>query len=119
MLREKQPGERYQRMPLDAEVLLLQQGCSWDTQGIDISATGLLVIRPPHWDDFREDLEFNLELVLGDGETISLVGRVVRVDDKGVALVFTRIPPESEAPLWRLLGAFADATEKLGGVPVS
>ncbi|MDX1569116.1 MAG: PilZ domain-containing protein [Xanthomonadales bacterium] len=115
---EKKPGERYQRMPLDAEVILLKRGRSWDTQGIDISATGLLVVRPENWEDPEDDHEFNIELIQADGDTIALAGRVVRVDDMGVALIFTRIPPESEAPLWRMLGAFADATELLrGGAP--
>lgn len=109
MLEEKQSGERYQRMPLEAEVLLLQRGEDWDTQGIDISATGLLVLRPGDWQPV-EEAEYCIELILPD-DTIPLSGRIARSDQLGIAFEFTRIPPESEAPLWRLLGAFADATE--------
>ena len=110
MLKQKEPGERYRRMPLEAEVLVLLRGESWDTQGIDISATGLLVLRPDEW-QLNGDAEYALELIL-DEETIALMARVARSDELGVAFEFTRVPPGSEAPLWRLLGAFADATEK-------
>lgn len=109
MLKEKEPGERYRRMPLEAEVLVLMRGEAWDTQGIDISATGLLVLRPEEWENI-DDAEYAIELILSES-TIPLAGRVARTDDLGVAFEFTRIPPESEAPLWRLLGAYADATE--------
>lgn len=110
MLKAKQPGERYRRKPLDADVIILKRGVSWDSQGIDISATGLLVLRPEGWQAVEAD-EYGIELVLEDGSTIPMAGVVRRVDDLGVAFEFTRIPPESEAPLWRLLGSFADATE--------
>lgn len=115
MLEEKAPGERYQRMPFEAEILLLNRGVCWDAQGIDISATGILVSRPEQWTAPMGG-DFGIELVLDD-TTISLQGRMVRVNEEGVAFEFTRIPPESEAPLWGLLGAFADATEKMGGRP--
>lgn len=110
MLKERQPGERYRRKPLEADVIILRRGESWDSQGIDISATGLLVLRPDGWTG-EDGAEYGIELVLSDGATIAVRGVIRRSDDLGVAFEFTRIPPESEAPLWRLLGAFADATE--------
>ncbi len=114
MLREKQPGERYRRKPLEADVIILQRGEAWDSQGIDISATGMLVLRPEGWVE-EAGVEYGLELVLADGSTIATRGIIRRSDELGVAFEFTRIPPESEAPLWRLLGAFADSTEAPAG----
>lgn len=111
MLKEKLPGERYQRMGLQAEVIILKRGASWDVHGIDISATGMFVSKPDQWPDVV-DGDFGLEVVLDEG-TISLAGRVARKDGQGIAFEFTRIPPDSEAPLWSLLGEYADATELL------
>ena len=98
-------------MGLEAEVIILKRGASWDVHGIDISATGVFVSKPERWPDVV-DGDFGLEVVLEDG-TISLAARVSRRDGQGIAFEFTRIPPDSEAPLWNLLGEYADATELL------
>jgi len=65
MLKEKLPGERYQRMGLEAEVIILKRGASWDVHGIDISATGVFVSKPERWPDVV-DGDFGLEAEVVD-----------------------------------------------------
>ncbi len=110
MLRSKRPGERYLRLPLKAEVVVLRRGDLWESRVVDISATGMLMDRPAEWDGSLGDA-LGLELIVPDGATIALLGVVVRYDGETVGIEFTRIPPESEIPLWKLLGICAESTE--------
>lgn len=107
---EKSSGERSQRMSLSAEVLLLRQGELWESEVIDISATGVRIRRP---DDFEGQLgdQIGLELLLGEHDTIGVFGSVCRIDEDEVAFEYSRIPVRSEIPLWNLLGIHADTTE--------
>lgn len=117
MLKPLKSGERYQRMPMDACALLLYRGHAWDSEVVDISASGTLVRRPPGWSaDHGSDL--NLELILDDGGTIALHGKVARLTSHDIGIEFTHIPAWSQAPLWNLLGDCADATEALDQFPL-
>ncbi len=105
-----QTGARSQRMNLNAEVLLLRQGELWETEVIDISATGVLIKRPEEWDCQIGD-QLGLELLLGEHDTIGVFATVCRIDDDEIAFQYSRIPVRSEIPLWNLLGIHADTTE--------
>lgn len=110
MLKMKKKGERYRRMPLRAEVVVLRQGELWDSEVMDISATGMLIRRPKDWDGSLGE-EMSVELIIADRETIPLFATVVRYDSELLGLEFSHIPPASEIPLWSLLGEYADALE--------
>ncbi len=110
MLTKKDAGQRDSRMPLRAEVVVLRQGELWYSEVLDISASGLLIQRPDGWDGSLGE-EMSVEILLGNDATISLFAKVVRYDNEVLALQFSHIPPESEIPLWTLLGAHADSVE--------
>ncbi len=107
---ENLSGERSQRMTLDAEVLLLRQGELWESEVIDISASGVRIRRPVDFEGKIGD-QIGLELLLGKHETIGVFGSVCRIDEHEVAFEYSRIPVRSEIPLWNLLGIHADTTE--------
>ncbi len=111
MLKSKRPGERYRRLSLKAEVAVMRRGELWESEVVDISATGMLILRPAEWEGSLGDV-MGLELILPAGETIALTGAVVRYDGETIGIEFTRIPPESEIPLWKLLGIYAESTEE-------
>ncbi len=103
-------GRRARRMPSDSAVLMCRGDEAWTTELQDISATGLLVLRPSDWVGKRGD-QFVLDLLLGDTLNIHLEARVMRIDDAELGFAFSRIPPEKEAALWNLLGGYADSLE--------
>lgn len=110
MLKVKKKGERYRRMQLKAEVVVLRQGELWDSEVMDISATGMLIRRPDDWDGSLGE-EMSIEVIVADRETIPLFATIVRYDEQLLGLEFSHIPPSSEIPLWSLLGEYADAME--------
>ncbi|MDJ0656261.1 MAG: PilZ domain-containing protein [Xanthomonadales bacterium] len=110
MIRSKRPGERDRRMRLRAEVVVLRHGEMWDSEVVDISASGMLIREPENWDGSLGD-EMCIELILCEKDTIALLGKVVRYDGECLGLEFTHIPPRSEIPLWSLLGEYADSME--------
>ena len=97
-------------MSLNADVLMLRSGELWDSEVIDISATGVLIKRPVNWEgELGEQL--GLELLLGEFDTIGVFATISRIDDDTIAFQYSRIPVRSEAPLWNLLGVHADTME--------
>ncbi len=110
MLKSKRPGERYRRLALKAEVAVLRRGELWESEVVDISASGMLIARPEDWEGSLGDA-MGLELILPEGDTLSLMGAVVRYDGETIGIEFTRIPPDSEIPLWKLLGIHGESTE--------
>lgn len=103
-------GARSQRMNLNADVLMLRSGELWDSEVVDISATGVLIKRPADWDGELGD-QLGLELLLGEHDTIGVFATVSRIDEETIAFQYSRIPVRSEIPLWNLLGIHADTTE--------
>ncbi len=110
MLNTKPQGERARRMPLKADVLLMREGEAWACSAIDLSATGVSVERPDAFAGAEDD-HVRVEVLLSANRTMSLVGRIARLGDDHIAVVFTRVPAESEANLWGLLGEYADWVE--------
>ena len=103
-------GKRHRRMPINSAVLMLRGDESWTSELMDISATGVLVRRPFDWIGQKGD-RFVLDMLFGDELNIHVEARVARVADDEVGFAFSRIPPDKEAPLWNLLGGYADSLE--------
>lgn len=101
---------RHARMPINSAVLMMRAGESWSTDMVDISATGVMVKRPFDWRGELGDL-YVLDMVVGAEMSIHLEARVARITDWHVGFAYERIPAEKEAPLWNLLGRYADSIE--------
>jgi hypothetical protein len=55
---------------------------------------------------------YALDIFIGDDLNIHVDATVARVTAKHIGFAYARIPPEKEAPLWNLLGGYADRLEK-------
>ncbi len=110
MLRQPAPGERFARKAFKGHVLISCDGAMWQTQFRDISASGALLEKPDSA-DLQSGDSVHLEIVPDSGQTIALVGKLVRVTDATLAIQFRAIPDDSEAPLWQLLGEHAEGSE--------
>lgn len=103
-------GKRHRRMPINSAVLMMCGAESWTSELMDISATGVMVRRPEDWIGQRGD-RFVLDMLFGDELNIHVEARVARVADDEVGFAFSQIPTDKEAPLWNLLGGYADTLE--------
>jgi PilZ domain-containing protein len=103
-------GARPARMPIQSTVLLSRGADSWTTDIEDISASGVLVRRPPGWAYSAGDL-FVLDMMIGADLNIHLEATVARITSEHIGFAYTRIPSDKEAPLWNLLGGYADRLE--------
>lgn len=101
---------RHARMVCEAAVLLSRRGDVWQTDLADISATGARLARPTGWRGEPGEV-WVLDMLFGGGVNVHMMAEVVRVDDMAIALVFVRIPDDSQQALWTLLGGFADRME--------
>jgi len=52
-----------------------------------------------------------LDMLFGDEINVHVMAEVVRVSGMHVALAFARIPEDTQAVLWTLLGGHADTLE--------
>lgn len=95
------------RLRVHAALLVMRAVEAWSSEVENISASGLLMLRPRGWTGKLGD-EFVLDVVLGDGPSLYLTARVTRQDDFHVGFAYLAIPPEKEEALWSLLGAYAD-----------
>lgn len=111
-IKSSQPtvGKRHRRMPINTAVLMMRGDESWTSELLDISATGVMVMRPVDWIGARGD-RFVLDMLFGDELNIHVEAHVMRVTEEHVGFAFTQIPPDKEAPLWNLLGGYADSLE--------
>ena len=103
-------GARSARMPIQSTVLLSRGADSWTTDIEDISASGVLVVRPDGW-AYGVGALFVLDMMIGPDLNIHLEATVARVTADQVGFAYTRIPPDKETPLWDLLGGYADRLE--------
>jgi hypothetical protein len=97
-------------MPIQSAVLMSRGHDTWSSEIEDISATGVLVGRPPGWSGHVGDL-YALDMLIGETLDIHVEARVARVTENQLGFVYARIPAEKEAPLWSLLGGYADRLE--------
>ena len=103
-------GARSARMPMHSTVLLSRGSDSWTTDIEDISATGVLVQRPPAW-AYPAGALFVLDMMIGDDLNIHVEATVARATAQHIGFAYTRIPSDKEVPLWNLLGGYADRLE--------
>ena len=103
-------GARSARMPMQSTVLLSRGADAWTTDIEDISASGVLVRKPAGWAHRVGDL-FALDMMIGADLNIHLEATVARVTGEYIGFAYTRIPADKEAPLWNLLGGYADRLE--------
>src|SRR5690348_13991694 len=101
---------RHARMKRQTAVLMSRRGDVWATELDDISATGALLARPDNWEGTAGDL-WVLDMLFHDNLNIHLEARVVRVSQDRIGFEFARIPEDKQAPLWNLLGGYADTLE--------
>jgi PilZ domain len=97
-------------MSVACAVLMSRGDESWTSEVRDISATGVLVRRPTEWIGQRGD-RFVLDMLFGEELNIHVEAQVMRVTDIDLGFAFSRIPPDKEVPLWKLLGGYADSLE--------
>ena len=98
------------RMPIRSAVLMSRGHDAWSSEVEDISATGVLVGRPPEWSGGVGDL-YVLDMLIGDSLDIHVEARLVRVTEGQLGFAYARIPADKETPLWNLLGGYADRLE--------
>jgi hypothetical protein len=101
---------RHARMPNHSTVLMSRGGHTWNSEIENISATGVCVRRPNGW-DFAPGVDFVLDMLIGDALTINVEATLVRLTRSHLGFAYARIPEDKEAPLWNLLGGYADRLE--------
>lgn len=112
---EREPDQadarmRHARMLRRTAVLMSRRGDVWQTDLVDISATGVRLARPESWRGQVGDT-WVLDMLIGDDLNVHVMAEVVRVTTHHVALAFARIPGDVQAGLWNLLGGYADTLE--------
>ncbi|HET8942165.1 MAG TPA: PilZ domain-containing protein [Rudaea sp.] len=105
-----QSGMRHARKRIDSAVLMIRGGQSWSSEIRDISATGVMVVRPADWNGKLND-EYALDMIIGDDLNIHVDATVARITSRHLGFAYSRIPPDKEIPLWSLLGGYADRLE--------
>ena len=103
-------GLRPARMPIRSAILMSCGSDAWSSEIEDISATGVLVSRPDAWRGRIGDL-YALDMLIGDALNIHVEARLARITETQLGYAYARIPEDKEAPLWNLLGGYADRLE--------
>ncbi len=98
------------RMRIQTTALMSRDGASHPTELVDISATGVLLRRPPHWQG-AEGQGWVLDMIFGHDLHIHLEAKVARISREHIGFAYTRIPEDKQVPLWNLLGGYADILE--------
>jgi len=103
-------GLRHARMRISSTVLMMRGADVWSTAMEDISATGVLLVKPDDWKGKVGDL-YSLDMIVGEELNIHVEATLARVLENSLGFAYARIPPEKEVPLWNLLGGYADRLE--------
>jgi hypothetical protein len=103
-------GLRHARMRISSAVLMMRGADVWSTEIEDISATGVLLVKPDDWKGQVGDL-FSLDMIVGEELNIHVEATLARVLERSLGFAYARIPAEKEVPLWNLLGGYADKLE--------
>lgn len=106
----EQGGMRHARKQINSAVLMIRGGQSWSSEIKDISATGVMLVRPDGWNGKLND-EYALDMIIGDDLNIHVDATVARITEYHLGFAYSRIPPDKEIPLWTLLGGYADRLE--------
>src|SRR5690349_5087228 len=103
-------GFRPARMRINSAVLMMRGADVWSTEIEDISATGVLLVKPDDWRGHVGDL-YSLDMIVGEELNIHVEATLARVLERSLGFAYARIPAEKEVPLWNLLGGYADKLE--------
>lgn len=99
------------RMQIQTTMLISHGDQSHPTDLIDISATGLMVRRPPGWHG-ELGQRWTLDMIfVGHDLHLNLEASVARIADHHLGYAYARIPENKQVPLWNLLGGYADILE--------
>lgn len=101
---------RHARMKIDSAALISHRHGAWSSELEDISATGVRVSRPADWSGEVGD-RVTLDMLVGDTLNIHVEATVARISANHIGIAYDRIPEDKEAPLWNLLGGYADTLE--------
>jgi hypothetical protein len=71
-----------------------------------------MVRRPFDWRGVLGE-HYALDLMIGAELNIHLEASVARITDWHIGFAYERIPANKEAPLWNLLGSYADHIERV------
>ena len=103
---EKEPAaeerRRFQRLALNGSARLYATSGYWDTQLIDMSLKGVLVVRPPGCDPVP-GTRFRMDLRVNDAVVISMGVEAARVEPQRIALAWDRIDLDSLTRLKRVI----------------
>lgn len=98
------------RMPIRSAILMSRGGNAWSSEIEDISATGVLVLRPEGWSGQIGD-RYVLDMLIGESFDIHVEARLARIAEDCIGFAYERIPEDRETALWNLLGDYADRLE--------
>lgn len=98
------------RMQIETTVLMCRGDNSHPTELVDISATGAMLRRPLGWSG-ELGQSWVLDMIFGHNLHIHMEAVVARVSDRHIGFSYTSIPEDKQAPLWNLLGGYADILE--------
>jgi len=93
---------QYQRIPFIADVVLKQNDQQWSCGLEDISLKGMLIIAPENI-QAALDVPYEIELVLGEGATISMQAKVSHINENHWGMQWGNIELEGLTHLRRLL----------------
>lgn len=102
---------RHARMPIRSIVLISAGTTSWTSEIENISATGVLILRPEEW-SAKAGEHCVLDILVGDDLHIHLEATVARLTPDHIGFAYTRIPEDKETALWNLLGRYADHVDE-------
>lgn len=97
-------------MTIRSAIFISSGSHAWSSEIEDISATGVLVLRPEAWVGRVGEL-FALDMLIGESLNIHVEARLARATADQLGFAYARIPEDKEAPLWNLLGGYADRLE--------
>jgi hypothetical protein len=110
MRENTQPGLRHARRPVHTVALVSRGDDAWNSEILDISASGARLARPPDWNGEVDDI-YQLDVVISESAALHLEARLARVTPEHVAFEFTLIPDSGQQLFWGLLGRYAERAE--------
>lgn len=102
MSKQKQENRAFSRIEFDAKSRLIGTDNQWETELIDISLKGALVMRPTSW-DFAVDTAFGLDISLSNDTVIHMEASVSHIEDDHIGFRCDHIDLESITHLRRIV----------------
>lgn len=98
------------RMQIETAVLMSRAGEAQPTELVDISATGVMLMRPLGWVG-EPGQSWLLDMIFGRDLNIHLEAVVSRITPHRIGFSYQSIPEDKQVALWNLLGGYADTLE--------